>query len=241
MADIYSGAYVMISAASASLVEEGFLHVRKPSTIRKHIMPVQVLCTDGSKGWTYIYRPEHYSPKKEDNINTRGWTLQKYLLSPRQLIYGSWQARWVCRTMQQSDGGPDSVYPRSFERLASKLQSTRTSRDIWEEGAAVLEEDRTAKVRHCMKEMDDILNLWPTAVEEFTRRKLSVASDRGAAVYGIAKRYAMLSQSQYAAGLWWPYIADQLIWKRPSSYDVHRDAPRPIVRCLGREFPSTVQ
>lgn len=80
-------------------------------------------------------------------------------------------------------------------------------------------------MRHCMREMDDILNLWPTVVEEFTRRKLSVASDRAPGIYGIAKRYAKLSHGHYAAGLWAPNIARGFMWRRPTNYEGPRRSP----------------
>ena len=217
MADIYSGAYVTISAAISRSVGEGFLGDRNPSKNRRHVVPIKTLCPDGKTGWTYLYRPEVYQPNEEP-LNTRGWTLQEHLLSPRLLIYGSWQLRWVCRTLQASDGGPDVVYPRSFERLTSKLQSGRTVEHIRQEGIAALDENRLAKSYHCMKEMDDIVDLWPSLVAAFTRRELSVPSDRPAAMYGIAMQYAELCSDVYAAGLWGTNIARQLLWKRPNTY-----------------------
>ena len=119
MADIYSGAYVTISAASSSSAHEGFLRDRNPSKNRRHVVPIKTLCPDGKAGWVYIYRPEVYQPKEEP-LNTRGWTLQEHLLSPRLLIYGSWQLRWVCKTLQASDGGRTTSI---LARLKSSPQS----------------------------------------------------------------------------------------------------------------------
>ena len=220
MADIYSGAYVTISAASSRSAREGFLGDRKPSKNRRHVVPIKTLCPDGKAGWIYLYRPEVYQPNEEP-LNTRGWTLQEHLLSPRLLIYGSWQLRWVCRTLQASDGGPDNVYPRAFEGVTSKLHSGRTVAHIRQEGIAALDEKRLAKSYHCMQEMYDIVDLWPSLVEAFTRRNLSVATDRPAAIYGIAMQYAELCSDRYAAGLWATNIARQLLWKRPNTYDGH--------------------
>jgi hypothetical protein len=219
MAAIYRGAHLTICAASSASAETGFLGPRAPSAIRKHIVPLQMRCSDGEKGVLYIYRSEHSAPRKQDTINSRGWTLQEHLLSPRLLVYGAWQMRWVCRATQRADGGPGGVYPRSFEGLASKLQSDRTYRDVWHEAAAALDAGRNVKARLCMLEMDDIRSLWARVVEEFTRRKLSVADDRAAAIHGIAMRYGELVQDRYVAGLWETRLAAQLVWKRPSTYD----------------------
>ena len=219
MGDIYSGAFVTISAASASSAQEGFLQDRSPSAIRRFIIPVQIQCEDEEMGWCYLYRPEIYDPQQEEPLNSRGWALQEYLLPPRLLIYGSWQMRWICRVFQESDGGPDHVYPRSFEKLRSKLESRRTVDDIRRDGILALDEGRMTKSYHCMQEMNDIIDLWPLLVEEFTSRGLSTPSDRSAAIYGVAIQYATLcSDKHYAAGLWASNIAKQLLWKRPRTY-----------------------
>jgi hypothetical protein len=219
MASVYRGAHLTISAASSSAAANGFLHPRPPSAIRKHILPLQMICSNGSRGQFYIYRSEHSSPRAEDTINTRGWTLQEHLLSPRLLIFGAWQMRWVCRAAQRANGGPDGVYPRSFESLASKLQSSRTYKDVWSEAAAALDAGRNVRARKCMLELDGIRGLWARVVEEFTRRKLSVADDRAAGIHGIAARYGELVRDRYVAGLWMGQLAAQLVWKRPSTYD----------------------
>jgi hypothetical protein len=219
MAAIYRGAHLTISAASSPAATDGFLHPRSPSPIRKHILSLQMICSNGSKGQIYIYRTEHPSPRTEDTINTRGWTLQEHLLSPRLLIYGAWQMRWVCQAAQCADGGPTGVYPRSFENLTSKLQSSRTYSVIWEDAVAALDAGRNVKVRKCMLELDGMRGLWARVVEEFTRRKLSVADDRAAAIHGIAARYGELVRDRYVAGLWMGQLAAQLVWKRPSAYD----------------------
>lgn len=145
MADIYNGASLTISAANSTSVREGSLQIRTWPAIRKRIFPLQMLWADGSKGCVFVYRSEQHRTKREDGLNSRDWTLQEYLLSLRLLIYGSWQARWVWKSMQRWDGGPDGVYPSSFGSLATKLQSVRTIQSIGKEGLAALNEARMAK------------------------------------------------------------------------------------------------
>jgi hypothetical protein len=98
MADIYSGATLTISAADSTSVRERCLQTRSPSAIRKHLVPLHMLCVGGTRGQVFVYRSEQHSPR-EDALNSRGWTFQEYVLSPILLIYGSWQARWVYKTM----------------------------------------------------------------------------------------------------------------------------------------------
>ncbi|KAE9365035.1 HET-domain-containing protein [Stipitochalara longipes BDJ] len=81
MHDIYAGAQITISAASALASQDGFLHPRSRSTSVS--IPAQP-------------------------INTRGWILQESVLSPRLLVYGSHQLEWSCRTASKTDGGHPS-------------------------------------------------------------------------------------------------------------------------------------
>lgn len=217
MADIYSGAYVTISAASARSCHEGFLQRRSPSELRKLIIGLPFLRPDGRLGRFYFYRPDYHNPQEEP-INERAWTLQEYLLSPRILIYGSWQLRWVCRTEQGSNGGPSGVYHQSLEKLAAKLYSDKTIPLLHERGQKALAEHRVEEAYKYLLQIDDIKELWSTIVGEFTRRKLSVPSDRAPAISGIAKQYARLSGDVYVAGLWARNIACGLLWSRPTSY-----------------------
>ncbi|KAH6672194.1 hypothetical protein B0J14DRAFT_668283 [Halenospora varia] len=215
MPHIYSGAYVTVSAASAGTCHEGFLQRRNPSGLRKHIIGLPVLCPNGRLGGFYFYRPDYHNPQEEP-INERAWTLQEYLLSPHILIYGSWHLRWVCRTERGSNGGPKGVYHQSLENLAAKLYSNETLPILREQGLKALDEDRAEEAYKYLLQIDDIKELWATIVEEFTRRKLSVPSDRAPAISRIAKQYANLSGDVYAAGQspsWsWPSVDDQVTW-----------------------------
>jgi hypothetical protein len=90
---------------------------------------------------------------------------------------------------------------------------------IGKEGLAALEEGRMAKVYLCALQMDEVAALRPRVIEEFTRRNLTVASNRASAVLGIASRYAKLSNQIYIGDFWWPHIAHQMLWKRPSRHE----------------------
>lgn len=218
MADIFSGAYVTISAASATSCHQGFLQDRKPSALRQHVIGVPYLCPDGQEGRVYFYRREHHNPHAEEPINTRAWTLQEYLLSPRLLVYGSWQLRWICRKKVASDGGPEGVYHETLEKLAAKLQSSKTISSLLDEGKRAFDEGKILDAYTCTLKIKDINEeLWLTLVEEFTGRKLSISSDRARAIVGIAQAYETLSGDLYVAGLWCGNFQRQLLWYVKSS------------------------
>jgi hypothetical protein len=99
---------------------------------------------------------------------------------------------------------------------------------IGKEGLAASYEGRMAKFYLWSRQMDDIAALWPRVLKEFTRRNLTVASDRASAVLGIASRYAKLSNQTYIGGLWWPHIAHQMKWKQPSHYEGPSASPERL-------------
>ena len=75
---------------------------------------------------SYFYLVEYHTPKKEEPIHSRAWTLQEHLLSNRILIFGSRQLRWICRTTNDCDGGQKASYHQSMEHLSSRLYSLTT-------------------------------------------------------------------------------------------------------------------
>jgi hypothetical protein len=55
---------------------------------------------------------------------------------------------------------------------------------------------------------------WPSSVQSFTERSLTVATDRSAAMSGLAMRHSELSNEMYLAGFWQNgAILSQLLWK----------------------------
>jgi hypothetical protein len=58
----------------------------------------------------------------------------------------------------------------------------------------------------------NIRSLWDRIVHEFTRRRLTVPSDRSAAVLGLASAVALRTGWQYLAGYWLPLTPQGLLW-----------------------------
>jgi Heterokaryon incompatibility protein (HET) len=64
----------------------------------------------------------------------------------------------------------------------------------------------------------NMMNLWSDIVQDFTTRKLSVASDRPLANSGLAGRYGKIIGGKYLAGLWERNLVNGLLWRRASSF-----------------------
>ena len=86
MDQVYKNAAMTIVAACVPSVTDGFLKDRPGSGRRRFEIP----CRLGPERFSVVHIQEHmmYDDRKEP-INTRAWTFQEQLLSPRLLIYAS--------------------------------------------------------------------------------------------------------------------------------------------------------
>ncbi|KAL6228851.1 heterokaryon incompatibility protein-domain-containing protein [Aspergillus navahoensis] len=113
--DIFQGAYVTISAASASSSSQGFLYDRKPDIVR-----VPYMLPDGNLGALNLFQETSADPEP---IHTRAWTLQEHIHSCRILEYGSQQLRRICRGPLDGD-----TYARTTLR---KFDPAKFDKGIW--------------------------------------------------------------------------------------------------------------
>ena len=93
MDNIYRFAQVTICAASAGASNDGFLQQR---TFKGDFMPnrdysvLRYPTPQGSHGDIILREQRLYYPQTEP-LYQRAWAFQERILSPRKLIYGSWQ------------------------------------------------------------------------------------------------------------------------------------------------------
>lgn len=118
----------------------------------------------------------------------RGWVYQERLLSPRVLHFGLNEVVWECLACTACECGMSST-------LQSVLSNKREHAQAMEGGDG-----------HGLK------NVWRDMVERYTRLHLTVASDRFAAIAGIAKQMQGHRGSRYFAGLWEDAMVGDLLW-----------------------------
>jgi len=236
MPAIYGCAYITISAATASCDTEGFLGPRADRSVddeavqlkfRAHPetprLPHENLAQSiphaslGQLG-TIILQPVRIGSSEEtletslsDPIQSRGWTLQEHLLSPRAIVYGSRQLRWICESCQFTDGGranKDLVLP--FPLISVHERS--------------MFESRFTPLYQFTIDWN-----WSAVVQEYSKRLLSRPEDKLIALGGLADRvWECLSyeEEDYLAGLWRRNFIDQMLWapqtdrlkERPKKY-----------------------
>ncbi|KAJ4192493.1 hypothetical protein NW767_010719 [Fusarium falciforme] len=112
MGDIYRGATVIISAASARSCYEGFLKSRECPEKAKPISKVAFISETATRAEVYLV-PHAGREGDLDPINHRAWTLQEHVLSPRVLYYTSLQPHSLYRSERKSDDG--MRFPQALE------------------------------------------------------------------------------------------------------------------------------
>lgn len=191
MKNIYSDAVLTIVAASAQSAHEGFLHDR--STLTYYNLPYPH--PNGDFGTFSMAKYYASTPVPPNPIDTRGWTLQEFLLPPRLLVYSKERVYYRCHT---STVGLGDVVQRVIERLpAEYFQPVRPG--------IVLSKERKAEV----------LQDWVRLVYSFTERNLTSQTDRLNAIGGIAELFANLLNTRYLCGIWdtkGDEFLKQLLW-----------------------------
>jgi hypothetical protein len=149
-------------------------------------------CPDGRLGSLLLF--DGPLPQYVEPIDTRGWTLQEYILSPRLLAYGLHGLRFSCRQGVQQDD--EETTERSF--------SARNNRKL-------------ALLRVVPENIEIARTRWSKILLEYSCRTLSHFEDRLLAISGIAKYHSDTLKDDYLAGLWHRDLPGALMWQNVSA------------------------
>jgi hypothetical protein len=193
---VYGGAVFTIAASRCRSVDQRFLATRSFGANPPPAFTLPYRCRDGAMGAVTIVRLD-LSPEP---IDSRGWTFQERLLSPRTIEYGTWQTRWLCQ-----ESGFDPKYTDGWKR---KVEDSSVRKDTLH-----LLTPHTAVERGHPRFDYYFTSNWQSVVRAFTGRHLTKPTDRPLAILGIAARFASsLDEGDYVAGLWKPYMQLDLFW-----------------------------
>jgi Heterokaryon incompatibility protein (HET) len=198
MEKIYSEASLTIAIVSHSSVIDGFLNPRSPLAVK---LPYR--CPDGEIG-SVLVSPQKTVDMWQEPLYTRAWCLQENLLSPRMLLYTDTEVVWQCQLNPMKR--PDTVHvsyqddnpelgSSPFRRLPANLDNHNVAKI---QGMSL--ED---KPKSCITSQFDEVNYrhWRFVVGGYTRRKLSMPSDRLPALAGVAQKFKEAWGDEYYAGL----------------------------------------
>ncbi|KAF2242403.1 HET-domain-containing protein, partial [Trematosphaeria pertusa] len=127
-------------------------------------------------------------------LNSRGWTLQEVILSPRLLCFGSWELGWCCRAETACECDPLLRSDLLF-RQSNLAETPMTMSNLTNQAS-----------------QDERLYIWKKTVSQFTRRQLSYQTDRLPALAGLAGAMQERIGGRYVAGMWEKGIETMVVW-----------------------------
>ena len=207
---VYSNAELNLAAVEAPARAPG-LHVsRDPSIVTPCVL--EVMMPSPSKQLYFCFpRGDFARNVDHSDLYARGWTFQERLLSKRNVHFSD-QLYWECQSS-----------------YASELCPRRPPKELELEFHDNFVQNAKEKLSHIAA--DDLMSLhvlWSSFVRVYSDTDLSVSSDRLVAIRGLANQFVRtygLRDSDYLAGLWRPFLAEELIWGRqPDSY--HDKGPK---------------
>lgn len=206
MGAIYKNSTVTITAATASAASQGFLRTPReplPTTVVNLPLP------NGEIGPVHLTLEEltRQGPargKSYHPLDQRGWCLQEHLLSPRLLYFSNWNVEWHCQ-----HGDVQFVYDDLFGKTKSNPNTYRLEPGIF---GAASSGDRQERML-VMSRVPIRLSLWRRIVEDYTRRGLTVPSDRLPALAGITRELEWVWKDKCVFGVWKSLAADFLGWQ----------------------------
>jgi hypothetical protein len=198
MAHIYYAAMITVAASRAKTVNEGFLQVRDAGNPPHLIFELPYQTTKGELGSVTLVNPmrgrDTYSL---DPLDTRAWSFQEKLVSPRLLDYRSRQLRWECRL-----SGDRTQYVDGWKDLDSNYPFG-SSRD-W-----LFNDPDLIYTKH-----EEHLKEWSRVVDSYSTRSLTFFSDKLPALSAAADVFGSVLSDDYVAGMWKNALRFNLCWRR---------------------------
>ncbi|KAF8848721.1 HET-domain-containing protein [Acephala macrosclerotiorum] len=188
MCKIYQNATVTIVASNASSANQGFLEDRDPP---RPSISIPFWGPNDELTSVSLRTEDPYDDENEP-INTRAWTLQEQLLSPRLLIYATHTLQYHCQqhtvNLGDSINIPSGFIPRRLRRFSGSSSDELSAQII----------GRT----------------WDEIVGMYSQRQLSYLEDKLTALAGVAEAFSSQANTKYLAGLWsGPSLPRLLLWR----------------------------
>ncbi|KAK0616437.1 heterokaryon incompatibility protein-domain-containing protein [Immersiella caudata] len=223
MGGIYEDATLTIAAMTSSKSTDGILGTNQTKAKQPDSVSIPAL----RAGDRTVNARVEALPKKKDQeyladlitnsvLASRGWTLQESVLSARVLFFGAKQIYWRCHSgFQYADGrlsqlGEAWVLP-DFPDLKDSCPAMRS----YQFSSAVGRPLSNAGV----DEKEAILEEYYHLVHDYTRRLLTVVSDKLPAFSGLAQRTHRAVGGAYLAGLLSDDIKRSLLFYPSVSFD----------------------
>jgi len=160
-------------------------------------------------------------------LQTRGWVLQEEVLSGRLLTFDTNAVRWSCVTTFARENAPCmSTFSDQEEAVRNMCYQTNNAMRLIVRRPDIFNKLPTSSYEN---RRDNHFDVWNDMVAHYTRRALSVDSDKLLAVAGLASLMGKHYHLTYVMGLWKEDLQVGLCWWVASRNDMfRRDGPRSI-------------
>ncbi|KAJ4301364.1 MAP kinase kinase (MEK) [Kalmusia sp. IMI 367209] len=213
MGSVYSEALFTLAAADSQQHSEGMFRPREAQCLRPfRIDPLKYIPYrdrtqfDGEDTF-YIFpatSKTHQGVRPKGPLDTRGWTLQEQILSPRILYYGHGELFWDCLTISASESSP----------ISASLLNDNNPTETWALKLLRKSIARSADMQIFRRHLADV---WRQVVQNYSARKLTMVSDKIIAMEGILNAVAKIIDEAPIAGMWRTDLWSQLIWWKNSA------------------------
>jgi hypothetical protein len=191
MAGYYNNAVVTLAIADAMNCHVGFLQRR-----HNYYSP-PILGDDGAFYCLREELPGSYYLRGSSCLSKRAWTLQECVLSPRVVHFARDQVFWRCREDEWAEGYIFNSFMCSgahFSDRAGHLIDQKECNPSWNKKLPA------SMQNHWGPEVS--WEAWYECVSAFSRRCRTQASDKLAAIAGLASKFCEAENVKYIAGLW---------------------------------------
>lgn len=184
-----------------------------------HFSSLTIAMVDSDEHWRTDYRPFHM-PREADKeqhlwrhggeLDTRGWTLQEFVLSRRTLSITRTGIYWTCSCWNCSENYPAGI-PADKERYWRQA-TIKNTLNMRSNRHRVNFPDLQGWAAQSARSTSGY-ELWQRLVEDFTCREFTFQSHKLAAIEGITKFLApFLDNDKCFAGVWRKNFQEDLLW-----------------------------
>ena len=220
MKDVYGGALITVCATSSVSTGAGIF---RPRSVPSTLCELPLRSPSGSTSVS-LRSSSSFSDttQKNEALNTRGWTLQESLLSPRTLSYGSQQLIWECPSLKIAENGRPVLAGETYRDKAFVQSIMADNANVFEKTAlkltklslGVMPINRSLVPSSWEGKADQGYCRWFAIVKDFSARNLTVMADILPALAGVANAFEHLLQDEYVAGLWKRDLVRGMCWSR---------------------------
>lgn len=196
MGAIFKNATITTAATAASSSYDGFLGEFEKSPRE----PIPFLLPEGgSTPIKLVARCSDLYPRQK--LDTRGWALQEFMLSPRLLLFGSDEVLWQCQSVYLQPLHPSS---RDYQFITNEK---RMPDPVFHPSGSWIRATLEQRVY-----------IWKEIIRDYSSRYFTLSEDRHHAISGIIGELAEVWQDLCLAGHWRGMMIQHLCWSRETDF-----------------------